>query len=161
VKALRTRWAACTERERLALRFGALGIFLAACYALIVDPGGTARSRLDHEVPVLTGELVRMRQAAGEVATLRAKSVAVPVDAAALRSAVVESARRHGVAVRAEDTDLEPAGTLRVRCAPTSAAGILDWLHDLHTRRGVQVVEADLRSSDGALSGVIRFASVQ
>lgn len=159
MRTLRSRWDACTDRERLALRSGVIGIFLAACYALIVDPGGTARSRLDREVPALTGELAHMRQAAAEVAALRAKAVAVPADASALRAAVAESARRHGVAVGAEDMDLEPAGTLRVRCAPTPAAGVFDWLHDLHTRRGVQVAEADLRSRDGALSGVIRFAS--
>ena len=157
---LAARWTALSARERLALMGGGAAAFLALCYALIVDPGGAARARLDHDLPALQERLASMREAAAELARLRDKPALVPGDAVKLRAAIAESAQRHGVAVRAEEVELEPGGGARVRCAPTPAAQVFAWIHDLHTRRGVPLLDIDVRAEGAMLSGIVRFAAV-
>lgn len=156
---LTSRWSALSARERLALMAGGTSAFLALCYAVIVDPGGTARARLDHDLPELQERLATMREAAAELARLREAPVQVPADAAKLRAAIAESAQRHGVAVRIEEVELEPGGSARVRCAPTPAAHVFAWIHDLHTHRGVPLLDIDVRANGALLSGLVRFAA--
>jgi type II secretory pathway component PulM len=155
-----SRWTALTARERLALMAGGASAFVALCYALIVDPGGTGRARLDHDLPELHERLASMREAAAELARLREAPAIVPGDAAKLRAAIAEAAQRHGVAVRIEEVELEPDGSARVRCAPTPAAHVFAWIHDLHTHRGVPLLDIDVRADGPMLSGLVRFAPV-
>lgn len=160
MSALTSRWAALSARERVALMAGGTSAFLALCYAVIVDPGGPARARLDHDLPELHERLATMREAAAELARFREAPVLVPGDAAKLRSTIAESAQRHGVAVRIEEVELEPGGSARVRCAPTPAAQVFAWIHDLHTHRGVPLLDIDVRADGALLSGLVRFAAV-
>lgn len=151
-------WSTLSVRERVALVTGGACAFLALCYALIVDPGGRARGRLDRELPALHEQLATMREAAAEMARLREAVSRSPLDAARLRAVIAESAQRHGIAIRIEDVELEPGGGARVRCAPSAADRVFAWIHDLHTRRGVPLLDIDVRADGAALSGLVRFA---
>lgn len=136
-------WQARNARERRLLTLGAIvlgfGLLL-----MLADWLHQERKRLDHALPRLEAELVRMQEQASEITRLRqlplaqagSRSVQAQVDA------VSAGARSRGLSLV-----IQPAGDRVQLHGEVAFDALSTWLASLHRDQGLQVLSADIRST--------------
>jgi general secretion pathway protein M len=139
-------WNARPASERRTLTLAALVLAPILAYLLLWQPAHRALAQLQASVPALRAQAEHMRGQAAEVEALRHRPRPALLDAAALKTAVAESADRHQLRDALTTLDAQEPNAVRITLASVSFAQWLGWLRDLereqHIRADAAVIAA-------------------
>jgi general secretion pathway protein M len=149
---MKARWAALKQRhwngrpasERRLLAFLALILIPVFSYLLLWQPAHHAVAQLQASVPAMRAQAAHMRGQAAEVEALRHRPRPALFDAAALKTAVEESAVRHQLRDALSALDAQEPNTVRITLASISFAQWLGWIRELEQEQHIRVDAADI-----------------
>jgi type II secretory pathway component PulM len=145
---MKARWSEFKQRhwngrpaaERRILAFFTLILAPVFAYLLLWQPAHRAVAQLQSGISAMRAQAVRMHDQAAEVEALRHQPRPALLDAAALKTAVEESATRYQLHDAVSTLDTQEPNAVRITLASVSFAQWLGWLRDLE--RG-QHIRAD------------------
>jgi len=130
-------WDKRPLHERRAILFGAAIVLPLFAYFLLWQPSHEAVSQLHKKLPQLRIQTDQMHQASGQIEALRHRPQLAVIDALAVKSAIENSAARHGAALTSIAAQ-EPNG-VRITLAAISFEKLLTWLRELQTSQHIRV----------------------
>ncbi|MBI4756222.1 MAG: type II secretion system protein M [Betaproteobacteria bacterium] len=136
---LRSSWAACSARERVALTAGAGVLAAMLVVGAVWLPALEALSRIEGRLPGLRAQVEEMRSRKSEVARLKAIARPAPMDAGQLRTAIGESARARGVELGEGAVESLGNGEVRLNLSGVWFDAWVGWLAELQATRRIHV----------------------
>jgi general secretion pathway protein M len=131
-------WDTRSVQERRALTLAACVIAPLLIYFALWRPAHVAVDKLSVEVPTMRAQAAHVRAEAGEAAALRHAPQPALLDAAALKTAVEESAARHQLREAISTLEPQPPNAVRITLTAVSFAQWLDWLRDLQREQHIR-----------------------
>lgn len=149
-------WQSLGARERRVVAFGAIALVVMLGYAAAWRPIARDQARLDEQLPRLRAEAAQLRQAAGEIARLRAQAPSGTLDGSQLAALLARSAaaRRLTGAVVTPAADGQRMQTTFARVA---LADWIAWADELHRTHRIAVVSTRIVALDAP--GLVRIES--
>lgn len=145
--ALRERYAALQPREQQILLVGAVVVVFALAYLVIWEPAATARQQAAQSLTDARDTAVRIERLQAVAGNPEHKTTLAGVNQSLL--ATVDQASKAS-RIGAPPSRLQPDGDSRVRVwfenVPFNA--VVDWLHTLQTRYGINVENAEFTRKD-------------
>lgn len=131
-------WDVRTAQERKILKILAWCLSPILIYILMWQPAHTATAKLSLSVPSMHLEADRMRSNAAEIDTLRHLPKPALLDAAALKSAIEDSATRHGLRETISTLDLQQPNAVRIAMLSVSFEQWLRWVRALQQEQHIR-----------------------
>jgi type II secretory pathway component PulM len=153
-------WSASSKRERTVLALGTAFALGALLYALLLEPGMSARQSLSATLPRLRAQLADMRVQRAEIAGLRKQLEAAP-QRGDLHALLRASALQQSFAGSVEHTEALPSGGALVRMGPVGFDAWLDWLERMQREFGARLEACRIRAlgRPGLVQVEARFAA--
>lgn len=133
-------WVSRSAQEQKIIKFSAWALLPVVAYLLLWQPAHIAVQKLHVSVPAMYVAAERLRAQASEVEMLRHRPKPALLDAVALKSAVEESAGRHGLREAISTLDLQQPNAVRISLA---AVPFEQWLRWLRAMQQEQHIRAD------------------
>ena len=137
LQALKKRhWDGRATTERRALMLGALALAPLVAYFLIWQPAHQASAKLRVLVPAMRAQAARLHTQAADAEAMRHRPHPAVLDAAALKTAVVESALRHQISI--SSLDAQPPNAVRLTMNSIAFETWLSWLRSLQQEQHIR-----------------------
>ncbi|MBI3903321.1 MAG: type II secretion system protein M [Nitrosomonadales bacterium] len=137
-------WDGRDVRERRMLGFAALILLPLLAWSLLWQPAHVATAKLRAEVPAMRAQAAHLRAQAEEAAALHHSALPAVLDARALKTAVEESATRHGMHDALSTLDAQEPNAVRVTLASVAYTQWLDWSRTLQREQHLRVDSANI-----------------
>lgn len=131
-------WDARSPQEKNALKWLVWALTPVLIYLLLWQPAHLAVQKLQVSVPVLYRAEVRLRADANEIEMLRQRAKPSSMDAAALKSAIEDSATRNSLREAISTLDLQPPNAVRITLTTVSFDHWLLWLRVLQREQSIR-----------------------
>ncbi|MDR2195384.1 MAG: type II secretion system protein M [Gallionellaceae bacterium] len=131
-------WDSRSAQERRTLMIAAWILVPLLAYAVLWYPAHTAVNKLRVEIPAMRAQAAHMRVEAEEAAALRHAPQPALLDAAALKTAIEESAARHQLRAAITSLDAQPPHAVRITLDAVSFEQWLAWLRSLQSEQHVR-----------------------
>ncbi len=129
-------WDGRAAAERRALRLGALALAPLVAYFLLWQPAHQATAKLRVSVPNMRAQAARLHIQAAEAEAIRHHPHPAVLEAVALKTAVVESALRHQIAI--STLDVQQPNAVRLTLTSISFEIWLGWLRSLQQEQHIR-----------------------
>ena len=131
-------WDARSQQERNALKLVAWILAPVLLYFILWQPAHTAVQKLHVTVPQAYMDAERLRTQADEVELLRHRPKPALLDAAAMKSAVEDSATRNSLREAISTLDMQEPNAVRISLASVPFAQWLRWLLALQQEQHIR-----------------------
>ena len=131
-------WDARAARERRAITLGALLLSPLLGYFLLWQPAHVANAKLHAGIPNMRIQAAHLRVQASEAEALRHAPRPAVLDAAALKTAIEESAVRHQMRAALSSLDAQQPDAVRITFAAVSFEQWLNWLRGLQQEQHIR-----------------------
>lgn len=131
-------WDIRSAQEQKILKYSSWAMLPVLVYFILWQPAHTAVRKLNSSVPLLYMDAERLRSQASEVELLRHRTKPALLDAIALKSAVEESAGRHGLREEITTLDLQQPNAVRISLVSVSFEQWLRWLRALQQEQHIR-----------------------
>jgi general secretion pathway protein M len=143
---MKARWQAFKKRywdaralsERRAISLGAIILSPLIAYFLLWQPAHQASVKLRISVPAMRTQAALLRTQAAEAETVRHRPHPAVLDAAALKTAIEESALRHQLRASISSLDAQQPSSARITLTAVSFEKWLNWLRSLQQEQHIR-----------------------
>lgn len=134
----KNNWDARSLQERTVLKYAAWAMLPVLVYFVLWQPARSGINKLQAAVPVMNMQAERLRSQSSEVEMLRHRPKPALLDAVALKTAVEDSAVRHGLREAISTLDLQQPNAVRISFASVSFEQWLRWLRALQQEQHIR-----------------------
>jgi type II secretory pathway component PulM len=131
-------WDSRSLQERRVIKFSAWALAPVLVYFILWQPAHTAVQKLHASVPVMSMEVERLRNQAGEVEMLRHRPKPALLDALAMKSTIEDSASRHNLRESISTLDLQQPNAVRITFSSVSFEQWLRWLKSMQQEQHIR-----------------------
>jgi type II secretory pathway component PulM len=132
-------WDTRALHERRVILVATSFVLPLLCYFLLWQPAHEAVGKLHTRLPQLRMQTEQMRRAATQVEELRHRPQLAVMDAAAVKTAIEESATRHQLFAELTTLTAQEPNGARITLAAVSFEKWLAWLRELQTAQHIRV----------------------
>lgn len=138
-KELRSKyWNGRTAQEKRVIIVSGVVLIPVIYYFFLWQPAHNAVTKLKKTIPILQAQSLKMIDQASEVDALRHRPLLAGLDAAALKSSIIDSASRYQLSSALTSFELLKSNGVRITCDSISFAALISWLHVLEQEQHIR-----------------------
>jgi general secretion pathway protein M len=137
-------WDGRPAEDKRALTIAAWVLIPLAAWFVLWRPAHVATEKLRAEIPALRAQAEKVHAQSEEVTALNHAPKPALLDAAALKTAVEESAARHQLRSALSSIDVQQPDTVRITLISISFEQWLGWLRDLQREQHIRADSASI-----------------